>query len=235
MNRLIAVIAFIGFADVAALAQQATVVPPPACALAGCTMTGQLALGLGSLGSPSIVIESGTTAGWYSKTAGNLDAAANGAFIFRISNGAGVTAESGSPFNWSNTGGDPSATKDTGLSRVSAGIVGVGNGTNGSVAGLLETEAIISAGGHPTGTTGTCTASSFVGGFTAGTFSSATCAGGTYILSGLPTAPNGYACIAQDQTTPADTVKQTANGTSSVTFTATTVSSDVVAFHCMAF
>jgi len=94
---------------------------------------------------------------------------------------------------------------------------------------------VIMTGTVPTGTTGTCTASSFVGGALAGKFSAAVCAGGTFILSGLPTAPNGYACDAEDQTTPADTLKQTANSTTSVTFTSTTAASDVVVFKCLAF
>ena len=90
-------------------------------------------------------------------------------------------------------------------------------------------------GSHPTGTTGTCVASSFVGGSLAGKFSAAVCAAGTFILSGLPAATNGYVCNAQDQTTPADTLKQTANTTTSVTFTSTTVAADAVVYSCVAY
>ncbi len=100
---------------------------------------------------------------------------------------------------------------------------------------VVVTGAHIIKGSAPTGTTGTCVASSFTGGTTAGKFAAAVCAGGTIILSGLPTAPNGYTCNAQDQTTPADTLKQTANSTTSATFTATTVAADVIAFQCTAW
>ncbi len=92
--------------------------------------------------------------------------------------------------------------------------------------------ALVSGGSHPVGTTGTCSASSFTGGSLAGKFTAPVCAGGTIILSSLPAAPNGYTCNAQDQTTSADTLKQTANTTTSATFLATTANNDVVAFHC---
>jgi hypothetical protein len=118
------------------------------------------------------------------------------------------------------------------------GNVGIGNTGSVpnsllSVAGRTEAFNYISVGTVPIGTTGSCVASSFVGGATAGKFAAAVCAGGTIILSSLPAAPTGYTCNAQDQTTPADTLKQTANTTTSVTFTATTVAADVVVFSCV--
>ena len=122
----------------------------------------------------------------------------------------------------------------------SGGGVDVGSGARtfltDPAAGVVNVNgAYAVTGTKPTGTTGSCTASGFTGGATAGTFSAAACGGGTFILSGLPTAASGYACDAEDQTTPSDTVKQTANGTTSVTFQATTAASDVVAFKCLAF
>jgi hypothetical protein len=104
-----------------------------------------------------------------------------------------------------------------------------------SAGSFTPSGAIIMGGSHPTGSTGSCAASSFSGGYLAGKFSAAVCAAGTFILSGLPTAPNGYVCSAQDQTTPADTVRQSANTASSVTFTATTVASDAIVYQCEAF
>ena len=88
-------------------------------------------------------------------------------------------------------------------------------------------------GGHPTLTTGACSGSAAAGGLIAGKFTAATCTATTYIISGLPTAPTGYTCAAWDQTTPADTLVQTANSTTSSTLTATTVASDVIVFSCM--
>jgi hypothetical protein len=106
------------------------------------------------------------------------------------------------------------------------------NGSTCSTSFACNISNIISTGTPPVGTTGSCTASGFVGGSTAGKFTAALCAAGTYILSGLPTAPNGYTCNAQDQTTVADLLQQTANSTTSVTFKATTAASDVVVFQC---
>lgn len=120
-----------------------------------------------------------------------------------------------------------------------AGIQGGSNGSLsinlGGTGGVKLTGASIAIGTVPVGTTGSCVASSFVGGSTAGKFSAAVCAGGTFILSSLPTVTNGYTCDAQDQTTSADTLKQIASTTSSVTFTATTVAADVVVFKCVAW
>ena len=117
-------------------------------------------------------------------------------------------------------------------------------GSNGVSGQFLQTDGAghtayawsnFATGTSPTGTTGTCAASSFVGGANAGKFSAAVCAAGTIILSALPAAPNGYVCNAQDMTTPADTLKQTASTTTSVTFTATTAAADSVVYQCTGF
>ena len=57
--------------------------------------------------------------------------------------------------------------------------------------------------------------------------------GTTGVLT-LPTAPNGWACMARDQTTPADTTGQTANTTTSATLTTITAwtTGDVLAVQC---
>lgn len=142
---------------------------------------------------------------------------AGGVFAMTITNAGGVFI------------GNNAAPADPGVNNLTvAGLILASGSIN-------ATGAFIAKGAVPTGNTGSCTASSFTGGTTAGKFSAAICAGGTFILSGLPTAPNGYTCTAQDQTTPADTLKQTANTVTSVTFTATTVAADVVAFQCMAW
>ena len=111
---------------------------------------------------------------------------------------------------------------DITITRVAAASLGL-NGTYSS------------SGTKPTLTTGSCSGSTPVGGASVGSFTAATCAAGTYILSGMPATLNGYACEAQDETTPADTLKQTAHSTTSVTFTATTAASDNIVFKCMGF
>lgn len=92
------------------------------------------------------------------------------------------------------------------------------------------------AGGSAPAASGTCTINTQVGGNTAGSFkANGACAAGTVILTFSATAPNGYVCDAQDETTSADTVKQTAHGTNSVTFTATMANADVIVFKCIGF
>jgi hypothetical protein len=110
------------------------------------------------------------------------------------------------------------------------------NASGLAIVGEVSATAHIATGTAPTGTTGSCAASSFVGGATAGKFSAVICTAGTIILSALPAAPTGYACEAQDMTTPSGTLKQTAYTTTSVTFQATTIAAaDAVIYYCMGF
>jgi hypothetical protein len=90
--------------------------------------------------------------------------------------------------------------------------------------------------GSPPVATGSCAIATQVGGNAAGSFkSSGGCSGGTIILTFATTNPTGWACWAQDMTTPADTIKQTAYTATSVTFTATMAANDQAVFKCMGF
>lgn len=114
------------------------------------------------------------------------------------------------------------SSSDVALTRISAGLFGVNGG-------------IAMGGTSPTLTSGSCHGSAAIGGATAGSFTAPTCAASSIILSALPTAANGYNCDATDETTPADTLKQTAYSATSVTFTATTASGDNIVFKCLGF
>lgn len=92
----------------------------------------------------------------------------------------------------------------------------------------------VSTGSPPT-MTGSCSASGQVGGNTAGTFVGSLCSNGTYILTFAIAAPNGWACRAQDRTTTADALNQTASSVSSATLTGTTANNDVVQFSCTGY
>ncbi len=122
---------------------------------------------------------------------------------------------------------NPASTNDTYFTSPSTGVM-LSSGTLGATAAY-------SAGTPPTGTTGSCSATSFSGGPAAGKFTAPSCVAGTIILSALPAQTTGYACDAIDQTTPADTLKQTASTTTSVTFAATTAASDAVVFKCIGY
>lgn len=127
---------------------------------------------------------------------------------------------------------------DTSLSRVSAGVVGVGIGAAGSVAGTLQAAGYMANGGTKFTASG-CSNSTTVGGATAGTFTSGTTGACTVTITmngatGL-TAPTGWACSASDFTTPANLISQSASTATTATLTGTTVSGDVISFSCIGY
>lgn len=83
-----------------------------------------------------------------------------------------------------------------------------------------------------------CSAGTTVGGATAGRFSSGTTGACTVVITmagatGI-TAPNGWACAVNDDTT-ANLYRQTATSTTTATVSGTTVSGDIVSFACTAY
>ena len=92
------------------------------------------------------------------------------------------------------------------------------------------------SGGTPPTLTGTCTTATQTGGNTAGSFA-ASCTAQTVIMTFGSTAPHGWICVALDQTTTADTLKQSAGSasTTACTLSGTTVASDVIVFQATAF
>jgi hypothetical protein len=82
-----------------------------------------------------------------------------------------------------------------------------------------------------------CSETALVGGATAGSFTSGTTGTCTVTITmgGSATAPNGWACFANDLTTPSDTIKQTATSTTTATLSGTTVSGDAINFSCTGF
>lgn len=84
---------------------------------------------------------------------------------------------------------------------------------------------------------GTCATSGYTGLPLAGTLTiGASCTASTIVMTfgagGQQTAPNGYACFMTDMTTPADTFRETAYTTTSVTFTGTGANGDHVIYGC---
>ncbi len=84
-----------------------------------------------------------------------------------------------------------------------------------------------------------CSAGTTVGGATAGSFVSGTAGACTVVITlngatGL-TAPNGWVCAAEDLTTPANLISQSATSPTTCTVTGTTLLNDVVQFMAMAF
>lgn len=127
---------------------------------------------------------------------------------------------------------------DTGLSRISAGVFGIGNGTQGDTTASMEGAGYISVGTKFT-TSGGCgeTSGTTTGGATAGKFQTSGTTSCSTVIT-LPTAPHGWSCTAIDLTTSADAVNphQTATTTTSATITSgTIVGSDVIQFSCVGY
>lgn len=83
-----------------------------------------------------------------------------------------------------------------------------------------------------------CSNSTLLGGASVGSYHSGTTGTCTVVITlgaGVQAAPNGWACWANDLTTPADVQHQTATTGSTVTISGTTVSGDVINFGCIAY
>lgn len=107
------------------------------------TATTQVLGPAGSAATPSFGF-TGSNAGIYSVNNNDLRFVANGnakAGIF-ANNALGLNLANDIPIGWP-VGTTVGASNDTGISRVSAGVVGVGTGAQGSVAGTLSTTNII--------------------------------------------------------------------------------------------
>jgi hypothetical protein len=92
----------------------------------------------------------------------------------------------------------------------------------------------------PPGATGTpslsgCSISGQVGGKWAGKFTSGTTGTCTVTITSGITAPNGFSCWANDLTTPADKLNQTATTTTVATIAGTTVTGDVITWGCVSY
>lgn len=109
----------------------------------------------------------------------------------------------------------------------------IGAGTN-PVSSSLQFLNIPIAGAATFTATG-CTNSTLVGGATAGSYHSGTTGTCTVVITTGLTAPNGWACFANDLTTTSDTIKQTASSTTTATLAGTTVTGDVINFGCHAY
>lgn len=94
----------------------------------------------------------------------------------------------------------------------------------------------VASGGGTTFTASGCSNSTLVGGATAGSYTSGTSGTCTVTVTTGMTAPHGYSCSVWDITTPADAQKEIAPlSQTTVTFSGTTISGDVIAFFCGAF
>src|SRR5579863_2642520 len=101
--------------------------------------TEPLRLGLGSVSAPSYSFSSSTTDGMYERSAAILDfgiGGSNPVFEMFTVSGGGARFPVGFPIGWSSTAA-ASGAYDTAISRDSAGVVDIGNGTAADKTGTL--------------------------------------------------------------------------------------------------
>jgi hypothetical protein len=89
--------------------------------------------------------------GFYSGAGGRVSFSANGTSIYEM-RGTGINFGSGMEIGWSSAVGPDNTASDTGLSRTGAGVVGIGTGATGSVAGNLSLNRVNIAGVDHAGT-----------------------------------------------------------------------------------
>lgn len=169
--------------------------------------------------------------------------------VIRLSTDTGLSRGAAGVWDVGNgTQGDVSGTAnlalvkfatDTGLSRGAAGIVDVGNGTAADVSGTIKTAALLS-GGAAAGLTGTgacATINTQSGGSLAGTGKcTGVTAASTLTITPGTTAPTGWVCYVQDQTTRANLFQQTSNNQTTCVLTVTSVTqNDVFVFSAIAY
>lgn len=152
-------------------------------------------------------------------------------------NFVGCTVRSSSGYSWSSTTLS-SGTIDTTMYRAAAGVVEINAGTAAGTGGSARLASIQSAGTKFT--TSGCSVSSTTGGATSGKFTlGANTCSVIITMNGATglTAPNGWSCRANDQTTAAGntTLYFSSNNATTATLSvpATAGTTDVIDFACM--
>jgi hypothetical protein len=139
---------------------------------------------------------------------------------------------------WNTSSSFGNTTYDTVLTRISAGVVALGNTTGNSTNGAVKTAGYISAGTKFTASG--CSNSATVGGATAGTITlGANTCSVTITLNGASglTAPNGWDCEAKDLTAPTVAIGESPGSASTCVLVVPSGagSTDIVSFHAMAY
>lgn len=162
----------------------------------------------------------------------------NGTNIARYT-ATGKLFGSGMGLCWSSNTNPFSAGADTCLSRPAAGVTSADTGTVGNGSGVMRAAAFRSSGTAAalTGTGACATFGAQTGGSTMGQSSCASAtAASTLTITPGTTAPNGWVCYVQDETTRANLFQQTSHTTTACTLTATSVTqNDVFVFSAMQY
>jgi hypothetical protein len=110
------------------------------------------------------------------------------------------------------------------------------DGSANEVVASAGVTGIIYAGVTKPTPSGACSVNTQTGGMSAGTFkANGACTSSTVILTFNTNAPTGFTCDTHDITTPAQSMNETSTTISTVTFTGTMLTGDVVAWKCEGF
>jgi hypothetical protein len=180
------------------------------------TFTGMTGSGMANFNGSSLVALCTATNSWLELNSSNITIIDGGVFTWSASFGAGP---------------------DTGISREANSILDFGNGSGSDTTGKLKAAAYMSVGTKFTSNAG-CTEGTLVGGATAGKFTVGQSTACTIIITmgNSATAPNGWTCVAYDQTAvPAVAIRQTASTTTTCSLLMTVATNDVITFSAMGY
>ena len=193
----------------------------------------QLPAGSNTIGT--VALSFAGNAGFYSPAVNVLCQVTNSGSTTFCFNGLSMSIGSNGAFTM--TSGAANGTSDTGMSRNGGGVIAFGTGSAGNTTGRVQASSYMSTGTKFTTNAG-CTEGTLVGGGSAGKFTvgQATACTTVITMGDGASAPNGWACFANDQTAvPATAIRQTASTTTTATLSMTVATSDVVSFHCVGY
>lgn len=208
----------------------------------GVTMTNALLGPVGSATNPTYSFTgfagaglSGASGGLtLTSTINQLNFTVNGTTLTQFFSATETRLGSGGILGFSSAAALGSA-QDTSLTRSAAGVLAIGAGSAGDTTAKVKASGYMSVGTTFTSNAG-CSETSLAGGATAGKFNAGAVSCTLVITMGdTATAPNGWACKANDLTTTADTMIQTATAATTATFSGTVVSGDVINFSCIGY
>lgn len=203
--------------------------------------TGTVVLNSGVAAHPSLTFAVSASYGFYSLSSTNIGLGAGTSTdpINFVSNGT-IRVVSGGTYSLSSSSTDGSTIADTAISRSSAGVLAVGNGTSGDTTGKVKAAAYMSVGTTFTTNAG-CSETTLVGGATAGTFTLGANSCSVIITMGnSSTAPHGWFCGGTQDLAGVTNqlgIHQTAYTatTATLAFSSAPQSGDVIVFGCTGF
>jgi hypothetical protein len=191
----------------------------------------------GTASNPTYSFTAAPSAGMYLTNNTNLTFSVASGKLFDVNSTAGLSQFTASGICFT-AAADATTACDTGISRLAAGVMAVGNGTPANTTGVVKTAAYMSVGTTFTSNAG-CTDTVLTGGATAGklTIGQSTICTTVITMGNSATSPTGWMCDGVDLQHPAVLIQETATSTTtaSLTTSAAPTSTDTLVFKCIGF